>query len=137
MNHPVAGVGADPADDLDDRLIFRCQRAAKDRFVMGDAVAQVAQRRDRLMHVDPPPLRIRKGAVQGRAPQGHLVIELAGRPMREQTFLESERQFGDNAARIEGPTGAAQRVLRVVDPRPCEGGQRHTRIVVPGRTVDG
>ena len=118
MHDPGAGVGAYPAGHLKDSLIFRRERAAEDRLVMRDAVAQVAQRRDRLMHIDAPPPRIRKGAVQGRAPQRHLVIELAGRPVRQQPLPESERQLSDDAPRIERPAGAAQRVLRIVDPRP-------------------
>src|SRR5271155_5768358 len=52
----VAGVALGPvilpfeSHALADRLIFRRQRAAKNRLVMRDAVAQVAQRRDRLEH---------------------------------------------------------------------------------------
>jgi len=50
MHDPGAGVGAYPASHLEDGLISHRQRAAKNQFVMGDAVAQVAQRQDRLMH---------------------------------------------------------------------------------------
>jgi hypothetical protein len=49
MHDSGAGVGTYPTGDLKDGLTFRRERAAENRLVMHDAVAQVAQRRDRLM----------------------------------------------------------------------------------------
>ena len=53
MEHPIAGVGAHPADHLDDGLIFARERPSEDGFVMSDAIAEIAEPRQGFVHVDP------------------------------------------------------------------------------------
>jgi hypothetical protein len=61
--HPSPRVGANPPDHVEDCLIVSREIAAEDWLMVGDAVAQVAQARQRAMGIDPPPPRIWESAM--------------------------------------------------------------------------
>ena len=105
--------------------------------MVSDAIAEITEPWQGLVYIDAPATRVGKGVMKGRAPKGHLVVELAGRPVSKEPVPKSERELGHDASGIERTVGAAQGILGVRDASPGRGRQWDLRIVVPGGAVDG
>ena len=52
VKDPGAGVSTHPADYLADGVIFAGERPGEDGFVVSDAIAEIAEPWQRLVHVD-------------------------------------------------------------------------------------
>src|SRR3954468_471781 len=103
MNHPDLRVGTHPADHVEDGLVIGHEIAAEDRLVMRDAVAQIAETRQGAVNGGAWAPGVWKGAVQGRTPERHFVVTRPAGSAAEEPLPKAERQFGDDASRIERP----------------------------------